>query len=98
MPDSVQLFREYKNLLIMRTFSKVYGLAGLRVGYGIGDTPVLEAMNKLRTPFNLAGVSQAPAIAALDDHEHVNPSLKENPINRPRPPNPATELDFRPLR
>ena len=40
----------------MRTFSKVYGLAGLRIGYAIGDTPVLEAMNRLRTPFNLTGV------------------------------------------
>ncbi len=43
MPDSVQLFRERRNLLVMRTFSKVYGLAGLRIGYAIGDTPVLEA-------------------------------------------------------
>jgi histidinol-phosphate aminotransferase len=98
MPDSVQLFREHKNLLIMRTFSKVYGLAGLRVGYGIGDTPVLEAMNKLRTPFNLAGVSQAAAIAALDDHEHVNRSIKENAIERARLTKGVSELGLRPER
>src|SRR5260370_9464298 len=84
IPDSVQLFREHKNLLIMRTFSKVYGLAGLRVGYGIGDTPVLEAMNKLRTPFNLARVMQAAAIAALHDHEHVNRPFHETAIERAR--------------
>jgi histidinol-phosphate aminotransferase len=98
MPDSVQLFREHKNLLIMRTFSKVYGLAGLRVGYGIGDTPVLEAMNKLRTPFNLAGVSQAAAMAALDDAEHVNRSIKENAVERARLAKGLSELGLRPVR
>ena len=97
MPDSVQLFREHKNLLIMRTFSKVYGLAGLRVGYGIGDTPVLEAMNKLRTPFNLAGVSQAAAMAALDDAEHVNRSIKENTVERARLTKGLSELGLRPV-
>jgi histidinol-phosphate aminotransferase len=98
MPDSVQLFREHRNLLIMRTFSKVYGLAGLRVGYGIGDTPVLEAMNKLRTPFNLSGVGQAGAIAALDDIEHVNRSVKENAAERARLTKGLTELGLRPVR
>jgi histidinol-phosphate aminotransferase len=98
MPDSVQLFREHRNLLIMRTFSKVYGLAGLRVGYGIGDTPVLEAMNKLRTPFNLSGVGQAGAMAALDDIEHVNRSVKDNAIERARLTKGLTELGLRPVR
>jgi histidinol-phosphate aminotransferase len=98
MPDSVQLFREHKNLLITRTFSKVYGLAGLRVGYGIGDASVLEAMNKLRTPFNLAGVSQAGAMAALDDAEHVNRSIKENAVERARLAKGLSELGLRPVR
>jgi len=98
MPDSVQLFREHKNLLIMRTFSKVYGLAGLRVGYAIGDTPVLEAMNRLRTPFNLAGVSQAAAIAALDDLDHVNRSIKENAAERAKLAKGLSELGMRPVR
>jgi histidinol-phosphate aminotransferase len=98
MPDSVQLFREHRNLLIMRTFSKVYGLAGLRVGYGIGDAPVLEAMNKLRTPFNLTGVSQAAAIAALDDVEHVNRSTTENASERARLTKGLSELGLRPVR
>jgi histidinol-phosphate aminotransferase len=98
MPDSVQLFRAHKNLLVMRTFSKVYGLAGLRVGYGIGDTPVLDAMNKLRTPFNLTGVSQAAAIAALDDAEHVSRSIKENAAERARLTKGLTELGLRPVR
>jgi len=98
MPDSVQLFREHKNLLTLRTFSKAYGLAGLRVGYGIGDTPVLEAMNKLRTPFNLAGVSQAAALAALDDIEHVNRSVNGNAIERARLTKGLAELGLRPVR
>src|ERR1700732_5093216 len=98
MPDSVQLFREHKNLLVLRTFSKVYGLAGLRVGYGIGDTPVLEAMNKLRTPFNLAGVSQAGAMAALDDAEHVNRSTQENAVERARLTKGLSDLGLRPVR
>jgi histidinol-phosphate aminotransferase len=98
MPDSVQLFREHKNLLIMRTFSKVYGLAGLRVGYGIGDTPVLDAMNKLRTPFNLTGVSQAAAMAALDDAEHVSRSIQENATERARLTQGLSELGLHPVR
>src|SRR5437879_10649881 len=97
MPDSVRFFREHKNLLIMRTFSKVYGLAGLRVGYAIGDPPVLEAMNKLRTPFNLTGVSQAAALAALDDTEHVNRSIRENAAERTRLTRRLTELGLRPV-
>jgi len=98
MPNSVQLYREHRNLLVMRTFSKVYGLAGLRVGYAIGDTPVLEAMNKLRTPFNLAGVSQAAAIAALDDAEHVSRSIQENAAERARLAKGLSALGLRPVR
>jgi histidinol-phosphate aminotransferase len=98
IPDSVRLFREQKNLLIMRTFSKVYGLAGLRVGYAIGDTPILDAMNKLRTPFNLAGVSQAAALAALDDAEHVNRSIMENAAEREKLTVGLSELGLRPVR
>jgi histidinol-phosphate aminotransferase len=98
MPDSVHLFREHRNLLIMRTFSKVYGLAGLRVGYGIGDTPVLDAMNKLRTPFNLTGVSQAAAMAALDDAEHVSRSIQENATERARLTQGLSELGLHPVR
>lgn len=98
MPDSVRLFREHKNLLTMRTFSKVYGLAGLRIGYAIGDTPVLEAMNRLRTPFNLTGVSQAAALAALDDAEHVNRSIQENASERARLTKGMVAVGLRPVR
>jgi histidinol-phosphate aminotransferase len=59
---------------------------------------VLEAMNKLRTPFNLTGVSQAAAIAALDDTEHVNRSIRENASERARLTKGLTELGLRPVR
>src|SRR5256885_976138 len=98
MPDSVKLFRLHKNLLIMRTFSKVYGLAGLRIGYGIADAGVVSAMNKLRTPFNVSGVSQAAALAALDDAEHVERSIRENGAQRKRVTAGLSELLLRPVR
>src|SRR2546423_280013 len=98
IPDAVKLFRARKNLLIMRTFSKVYGLAGLRVGYGIGDAGVVAAMNKLRTPFNTSGVSQAAALAALDDADHVNRSIQENAAERTRLIAGLSQLGVRPVR
>jgi histidinol-phosphate aminotransferase len=59
------------NLLLMRTFSKIYGLAGLRLGYGIGHADLVAALEKVRQPFNINSLVQAGAIAALDDTEHV---------------------------
>jgi histidinol-phosphate aminotransferase len=84
MPRSVELFRSRDNLLILRTFSKIYGLAGLRIGYAIGRAGLVAAMNKLRTPFNTSGVSQAAALAALDDAEHVARSVEANATQRSR--------------
>lgn len=75
---SLDLVRCDKNVLVLRTFSKVYGLAGLRVGYGIGPAKLIEAMDKIRLPFPASGVAQAAALAALDDEEHVRRSLETN--------------------
>ena len=82
--DSVEAYRKRKNLLILRTFSKVYGLAGLRIGYAIGRPELVAAMNKLRTPFNTSGVAQAAALAALDDKEHVSRCIETNAVERKR--------------
>ena len=84
MPHSMESFHTHKNLLIMRTFSKIYGLAGLRIGYGIAQPGVVAAMNKLRTPFNVSGVAQAAALAALDDSEHVRRCVETNAVERKR--------------
>jgi histidinol-phosphate aminotransferase len=56
----------------------VYGLAGLRIGYGIGPAALLAEMNKIRGPFNTSGIAQAAALAALDDSEHVRRSVESN--------------------
>ena len=63
--------REKPNLLVMRTFSKIFGLAGLRIGYGIGHPELIAALEKIRQPFNINAIAQAGALAALDDEEHV---------------------------
>jgi histidinol-phosphate aminotransferase len=65
-------------LVTMRTFSKIYGLAGLRIGYGIGPAEVIAAVERIRQPFNVNGLAQVAALAALDDHEHVERSRRGN--------------------
>ena len=66
------------NLLLMRTFSKIYGLAGLRLGYGIGHPDLIAALEKVRQPFNINSLAQAGALAALDDTAHVEKTRKAN--------------------
>ena len=95
--DSVQAYRKRKNMLILRTFSKVYGLAGMRIGYAIGTSELLLAMNKLKTPFNTSGVAQAAALAALDDHEHVARCIAANATERTRLTAGLTKLGLRPV-
>jgi histidinol-phosphate aminotransferase len=75
---SLERVRQGRNLVVLRTFSKVYGLAGLRIGYAIGPHALLVEMNKVRSPFNTSGVAQAAALAALDDAEHVRRSVESN--------------------
>ncbi len=94
---SEELFRRRKNLLILRTFSKVYGLAGMRIGYAIGQPELLAAMNKLKTPFNTSGVAQAGALAALDDKEHVERCLTTNAAERARLSDGLREIGLRPV-
>ncbi len=95
--DSVEAYRKRKNLLILRTFSKVYGLAGLRIGYAMGRPELLTAMNKLRTPFNTSGVAQAAALAALDDNEHVARCIETNAAERKRLTEGLAKLGYRPV-
>ena len=70
--------REMPNLILMRTFSKIYGLAGLRVGYGIAAKELVTALEKVRQPFNLNMMAQVAALAALDDSEHVDRTRANN--------------------
>jgi histidinol-phosphate aminotransferase len=75
---SLDYVRAGRNVLVLRTFSKVHGLAGLRVGYGCGHAELIEVLNRIRSPFNANSVAQAAALAALDDREHVARSIESN--------------------
>lgn len=76
--DSVKWLKRHPNLVLVRTFSKAYGLAGLRVGYGLAHPSVADVMNRVRQPFNVNSVALAAATAALDDMEFVAKSYAEN--------------------
>jgi histidinol-phosphate aminotransferase len=69
-PDSLRYIREGRNVVVLRTFSKIHGLAGLRVGYGIARPELIEVMQKTREPFNVNSIGQMGALAALGDEEH----------------------------
>ncbi|MDR0441601.1 MAG: histidinol-phosphate transaminase, partial [Candidatus Accumulibacter sp.] len=76
--DSMGWLDEFPNLVITRTFSKIYGLAGLRVGYAMTSAEVADLMNRVRQPFNCNNLALAAAAAALDDHEFVARSQENN--------------------
>jgi histidinol-phosphate aminotransferase len=71
LPDTIDWAHRYANLVQLRTFSKAYGLAGARVGYGISHPEVAEVLNRLRPPFNVNSLAQAGALAALQDAAHM---------------------------
>lgn len=76
-PDTVSKLKTgRKNLLIARTFSKIYGLAGFRVGYGMGDPELIELMNRIKLPFNISLVSQNAALGAFEDDEFLSETLR----------------------
>jgi histidinol-phosphate aminotransferase len=74
--NGLDLFKEYPLLFVLRTFSKLYGLAGLRIGYGFASERLIDYMNRVRQPFNANSLAQAGAIAALDDKEFVARTLQ----------------------
>ncbi len=69
-PDTLRYVREGRNVVVLRTFSKIQGLANLRIGYGIAPAEMVEILQKTRQPFNANGIAQAGALAGLADHEH----------------------------
>ncbi|MDI6792972.1 MAG: histidinol-phosphate transaminase [bacterium] len=77
-PKSLEILKERENILILRTFSKIHGLAGLRIGYGIGRPEVISAINRVRPPFNVNSVAQEAALAALDDEEYIEQCRRLN--------------------
>jgi histidinol-phosphate aminotransferase len=77
-PDTLADLRRRRPILVLRTFSKIYGLAGLRVGYGVGQPELIDLMNRLRAPFNVNTLAQVAALAALGDDEHVQRTRQVN--------------------
>ncbi|MFC0214843.1 histidinol-phosphate transaminase [Paenibacillus chartarius] len=77
-PRSLELLKQFPNVVILRTFSKIYGLASLRIGYGIGHPDVIRSINQVREPFNTSRFGQAAAIAAIKDQEFIESCRKAN--------------------
>jgi histidinol-phosphate aminotransferase len=77
-PDASQWLDDYPNLVVTRTFSKAYGLAGLRVGYSLSQPAVADLLNRVRQPFNVNSVAQAAALAALEDGRHLEKAVRLN--------------------
>ncbi len=77
-PDVLAQVDAHPGLVGLRTFSKIYGLAGLRVGYGVGPEWLVDVVDRVRDPFNVNHLAQVGAVAALEDHEHVRASREAN--------------------
>ncbi len=77
-PDTLAYVRQGRNAIVLRTFSKIYGLAGLRIGYGISTPEIIDLLNRVRPPFNANSLAQKAALAALGDDEHVAKSRVVN--------------------
>lgn len=78
LPDGIDLLDRYPNLVVTRTFSKAYGLAGARVGYSISNPEIADVLNRLRQPFNLNLPAQFGAVAALKDEAYLQQSIEIN--------------------
>ena len=78
LPAAMEFYKETPNLIVTGTFSKIYGLAGLRVGYASAHPDLLLPMRKVKTPFNVTSLGLAGALAALDDSDHVRRSIESN--------------------
>src|SRR5213595_2004122 len=70
-PDTLRYVREGRHVVVLRTFSKIHGLAGLRIGYAVGPADLIEVLHKTRQPFNINSIAQAGALAALGDEGHL---------------------------
>lgn len=77
-PDMSRYLAKYDNLVVSRTFSKAFGLAGLRIGYALADAGIIDLLNRVRAPFNTSAVALAAAAAALNDADHLEKSVRVN--------------------
>lgn len=77
-PNSLKLIDKYSNICVLKTFSKAYGLASFRIGYGIANEELIEELEKVRVPFNVSAFSQKAAVMALEDEVFLNNCIKKN--------------------
>ncbi len=81
-PDGIAYVREGRNVIVLRTFSKAYGLAGIRLGYGVARPEIIQILEQVREPFNVSVLAQAAGIAALRDFEHLKRTRDMNRAGR----------------
>jgi histidinol-phosphate aminotransferase len=96
-PDSMAWIKEGRNVIVLRTFSKIYGLAGLRIGYGVTTSEIVNLLNRVRPPFNANSIAQRAALAALDDDEHVARSRAVNQAGMEQITNGLRALGLAPI-
>lgn len=93
--DSLRLLKRFPNLIVTRTFSKAYGLAGLRVGYSLSSPIIANLLNRVRQPFNMNAIALVAAEVALDDQEYVQRSVAMNASEKARVRERLTQLGLR---
>ena len=96
-PDSMAYVKRGRNAIVLRTFSKIYGLAGLRIGYGVTTPEIANLLNRVRPPFNANSLAQRAALAALDDDEHVANSRAVNQTGMDQVVNGLRTLGLAPI-
>ena len=96
-PDSMAYVRQGRNVIVLRTFSKIYGLAGLRIGYGVATAEIINFLNRVRPPFNANSLAQRAALAALGDEEHVAQSRAVNEAGMRQMVNGLSSFGFTPI-
>jgi len=94
---SIDYVREERNVVVLRTFSKAHGLAGLRVGYGLGPAALMQYFNRMRTTFSVSALAQAAAFAALDDPEHSRKTIANNRSGAEFLTTKLAEMGYRPI-
>ena len=74
----IEIIKNFPNVVITKSFSKIYGLSNLRIGYGLGTKELIEILNRIRQPFNVNGLVYAAAATAITDRSHIEESIKNN--------------------
>ena len=93
-PNTLEMMKEYDNIILLKTFSKMYGLASLRIGYGVSNQNIIDYLNRVRGPFNVSSQAQIAAIESLNDTDFVNSSFETNELSKDYTYKKCMELGF----